>query len=311
MFLVTGGGGFIGSHVVEHLAGKGLGVRVLDDFSTGRESNLAHLEGKYELVRGTLLDLDTVKRAAEGCEAIIHLGAIPSVPRSIADPVATNNANVNGTLNALIAARDLKVRRIAMASSSSVYGDSPTLPKIETMPANPKSIYAASKLIGEHYARVFNSVFGLSVVCLRFFNVFGPRQDPNSEYAAVIPKFIKLIGRGISPEVHGDGLQTRDFTYVDNVAQAVVLAATVPEVPPALVCNIACGDRVSLLDLVGMINRILGADVKPVFAESRAGDVKHSLADISAAKSALGYDPLVGLEEGIGKTIEYMRKYGE
>lgn len=306
MYLITGGAGFIGSNLVEYLIGKGESVRVLDDFSTGREENLAPFAGKFELVRGSLLDESAVAAAVAGCDYVLHQGAIPSVPRSIAAPQATNDANVRGTLNVQIAARDAGVKRLVMASSSSVYGDSPTLPKVETMPTNPKSIYAASKLIGEHYARVFGDVFGLSVVCLRYFNVFGPRQDPHSEYAAVIPKFIRMIQRGESPTVHGDGGQTRDFTYIDNVIQANINAATAPGLTGATIINIACGDRISILDLVAAINRILGTNVQPTFSPSRAGDVKHSLADINLAAEKIGYKPEVDLEEGLRRTIKAM-----
>ena len=306
MYLVTGGAGFIGSNIVEHLLTRGEAVRVLDDFSTGKEANLAHLKG-FELVRGSLLDPDTVQEAARGCDYILHQGAIPSVPRSIEDPATSSAVNVTGTLNVLMAARDQKVKRLVMASSSSVYGDSPSLPKVESMPANPKSIYAASKLIGEHYAAVFANVFGLGVVCLRYFNVFGPRQDPESEYAAVIPKFINMISADQPPTVHGDGLQTRDFTYVDNVIQANIKAATAQGLPSPLVCNIACGDRISILDLVSALNKILGKDIKPVFEDARAGDVKHSQADISAAQKYFGYELEVGLEQGLEKTIASMK----
>ena len=306
MYLITGGAGFIGSNLVEYLINTGEAVRVLDDFSTGREENLEPFAGKFELVRGSLLDEATVAVAVKGCDYVLHQGAIPSVPRSIAAPQATNDANVRGTLNVQIAARDAGIKRLVMASSSSVYGDSPTLPKVETMPTNPKSIYAASKLIGEHYARVFGDVFGLSVVCLRYFNVFGPRQDPHSEYAAVIPKFIRMIQRGESPTVHGDGGQTRDFTYIDNVVQANVKAATAPGLTGATIINIACGDRISILDLVDAINRILGTNVQPTFTPNRAGDVKHSLADISLAADKIGYKPEVDLDEGLRRTIDSM-----
>jgi nucleoside-diphosphate-sugar epimerase len=306
MFLVTGGAGFIGSHLVEHLLNRGESVRVLDDFSTGKRENLAPFQGRFEMIEGSLTEPETVARAMAGVNHVLHQAAIPSVPRSIANPLATNNANVTGTLNVLVAARDAGVRRLVMASSSSVYGDSPTLPKKEDMPANPKSIYAASKLIGEHYARVFSTVFGLSVVCLRYFNVFGPRQDPDSEYAAVIPKFIRLIHQGESPPAHGDGMQTRDFTYIDNVALANIQAATADALPPFLVCNIACGQRVSIIELIQRINRILGKSVQPSLTDARAGDVKHSLADISLAKESFGYKPLITLDQGLEKTIAYL-----
>lgn len=302
MYLITGGAGFIGSHLVERLVSEGQPVRVIDNFFTGNRKNLEPFEGRYELVEGSLLDEAVLNRAMQGVEYVLHQAAIPSVPRSIANPKATNEANVSGTLNVLVAARDAGVKRVVMASSSSVYGDSPTLPKVETMATNPKSIYAASKLIGEQYARVFHNVFDLSVVCLRYFNVFGPRQDPDSEYAAVIPKFIRMIRAGVSPTVHGDGLQTRDFTYIDNVVDANFKAARAPGVPQGLVCNIACGERVSIIDLIDRINSIMGTDVKPEFTENRAGDVKHSLADITVARDTFGYAPSITLEEGLRRT---------
>jgi UDP-glucose 4-epimerase len=302
MYLITGGAGFIGSHLVERLVGEGQPVRVIDNFFTGNRKNLEPFEGRYELVEASLLDEAALSRAMQGVEYVLHQAAIPSVPRSIANPKATNEANVSGTLNVLVAARDAGVKRVVMASSSSVYGDSPTLPKVETMPTNPKSIYAASKLIGEQYARVFHNVFNLSVVCLRYFNVFGPRQDPDSEYAAVIPKFIRMIRAGVSPTVHGDGLQTRDFTYIDNVVDANFKAAQAPRAPDGLVCNIACGERVSIIDLIDRINSIMGTDIKPEFTENRAGDVKHSLADITVARDTFGYSPSITLEEGLKRT---------
>lgn len=307
MYLVTGGAGFIGSHLVERLVAEGQPVRVIDNFFTGKRRNLEPFAGRCEVVEGSLLDESMLRRAMQDVEYVLHQAAIPSVPRSIANPSATNEANVTGTLNVLLAARDAGVKRVVMASSSSVYGDSPTLPKVESMPTNPKSIYAAGKLIGEHYARVFHNVFDLSVMCLRYFNVFGPRQDPHSEYAAVIPKFIKMIRAGVSPTVHGDGLQTRDFTYIDNVVDANLQAARAPRTPDGLVCNIACGERVSILDLISLINAILGADVKPEFVESRAGDVKHSLADIGLAHETFGYAPRVSLEEGLRRTEQSLR----
>lgn len=306
MYLVTGGAGFIGSNLVEYLLAQGEAVRVLDDFSTGHERNLEHLKGEFELVRGSILDEVVLERAMQGIKYVLHQAAISSVPRSLANPVVTNDVNVRGTLNVFISAHKAHVERVVYASSSSVYGDSPTLPKIETMPTMPKSIYAASKLICEHYAKVFSTVFGLSTIGLRYFNVFGPRQDPNSTYAAVIPIFIKMISQGSAPPLHGGGLQTRDFSYIDNVVQANVKAATAINVPPGIVCNIACGEQISISKLFDRIKEILGSDVVPLITEPRLGDVKDSLADISLSYKIIKYKPIVDLSEGLKRTVDYM-----
>jgi len=304
--LITGGAGFIGSNLAGYLLREGHGVRILDNLSTGKRENLAELEKDIEFIEDTFLDPGVCARAVKGVEVVFHQGAIPSVPRSIQAPAATNEANVTGTLNMLVAARDAGARRMVMASSSSVYGDTPTLPKVETMSTAPKSIYAASKLIGEHYAAVFSRIFGLETICLRYFNIFGPKQDPASQYAAVIPKFIKCIAKEESPPVHGDGGQTRDFTFIENVVKANLQAATAAGIPEeGLVCNIACGERYSLLDLVENINSILGKNVEPAFTEPRQGDVRDSLADISRAREYLGYEPEVKFREGLEKTVEF------
>ncbi|MEW6202415.1 MAG: SDR family oxidoreductase [bacterium] len=304
-YLVTGGGGFIGSHIVEFLVRRGDEVRVIDDFSTGRRENLEGFVDRIELIEGSLVNEGFVREAAAGVEVVLHQGAIPSVPRSHHDPAATSEANVRGTLNVLVAARDAGVRRVVVASSSSTYGDSEKLPKRETDPPNPKSIYAATKLAGEHYAMVFAEIFALPVICLRYFNIFGPRQDPASQYAAVIPKFITSIAGNEPPVIFGDGTQSRDFTYIENAVRANYLAATVEHFPSGEVCNIACGQRYSLLQLVETINNILGKDVKPQFAPPRPGDVKHSQADISKAKKLLGYEPVISFEEGLRRTIDF------
>ena len=306
-YLVTGGAGFIGSNIVAALVARGERVRVLDDYSTGRRENLALVLDRIELLKGDLRDLKTCRRAAEGVEYVLHQGAVPSVQRSVDDPLASNEANVNGTLNLLVAARDAHVRRVVYASSSSVYGDSPTLPKREDMPTLPKSPYATSKLAAEHYCRAFTEVYGLETVSLRYFNVFGPRQDPTSEYSAVIPLFIGAMLAGRQPTVYGDGLQSRDFTYVDNNVQANLLAATAPGVA-GQVFNIACGERYSLLDLIAALNRILGTDIEPVFGPLRPGDVKHSLADITLAQEKLDYAVRVGFEEGLERTVAWYRE---
>lgn len=300
-YLVTGGAGFIGSHIVDELVRRGETVRVLDNLATGKRQNLADALNRIEFIEGSIIDPATVQRAMQGVDYVLHQAALPSVPRSVADPATSHEINVTGTVNVLIAARDAGVRRLVYAASSSAYGDSPTLPKREDMPTNPLSPYAVSKLAGEHYCRAFCQVYGLETVCLRYFNVFGPRQDPKSQYAAVIPKFIAMIRRGERPTIYGDGAQSRDFSYVANVVQANLLAATAPQAAGSVV-NVACGQRHTLLDLVAALNRLLGTNLAPVFLPDRAGDVKHSLADISAAKELLGYEVLVPFEEGLGRT---------
>ena len=308
IYLVTGGAGFIGSHIVEELVRRRERVRVLDNFSTGRRENLAPFLEHVELVEGDLRDLSTVRRVAEGVDYILHQAALPSVPRSIADPLASNDSNVTGTLHLLIAARDAGVKRVVYASSSSVYGDNPTLPKREDMSPAPKSPYAVSKLAGEYYCRVFAQVYGLETVCLRYFNVFGPRQDPASQYAAVIPKFITALLRDEPPTIYGDGHQSRDFTYVSNVVRANLLAATAPDVS-GRVFNVACGERYTVLDLVAVLTEILGTHITPVHTAPRPGDVRHSLADITAAREALGYRVEVNFHEGLRRTVAWYREH--
>jgi len=307
LYLVTGGAGFIGSHIVEELVRRGEQVRVLDNFSTGRRENIAPFLERIELIEGDLRDLPTVRRAVEGVDYVLHQGALPSVPRSIADPLTSNAANITGTLHLLVAARDAGVKRVVYASSSAVYGDSPTLPKREDMLPAPKSPYAVSKLSGEHYCQVFTQVYGLETVSLRYFNVFGPRQDPTSQYAAVIPIFITAMLRGEPPPVHGDGLQSRDFTYVTNNVQANLLAATTPGIA-GRVFNIACGRRYTLLELIAALNDILGTHIEPVHTPPRPGDVRHSLADITAAQEAMGYQVEVDFYEGLRRTVEWYRE---
>jgi nucleoside-diphosphate-sugar epimerase len=306
-YLVTGGAGFIGSNIVEELVQRGKRVRVLDNFSTGKKENIAPFLKDAELIEGDLRHLDTVRRAAEGVDYILHQGAVPSVPRSIDNPLDTDESNVRGTLNLLIAARDTEVKRVVYASSSSVYGDNPTLPKTEEMKPAPLSPYAVSKLAGEHYCQVFYHVYGLETVALRYFNVFGPRQDPASQYAAVIPKFVTAMLKGEQPVIYGDGEQSRDFSYVTNVVQANFLAATTPGVG-GQVFNIACNQRHDLLGLVATINRILNTDIAPVHTEPRVGDVRHSLADIAKAREMLGYQIEVEFEEGLRRAIEWFRR---
>jgi nucleoside-diphosphate-sugar epimerase len=302
-YLVTGGAGFIGSHIVEALVERGDCVRVLDNLSTGRQENIASFLDRVEFIKGDLRDAEVVRRAVEGVDFVLHQAAIPSVTRSVQDPIPTETANVIGTLNLLLAARDAGVRRVVYASSSSIYGDSPTLPKAETMPPRPKSPYAVSKLAMEYHCRIATELYGLETVGLRYFNVFGPRQDPASEYAAVIPKFITAMLGGESPTIYGDGTQSRDFTYVNNVVTANLLAATAPDMV-GRVFNAAVGTRYTLLELVTMLNEILGTHIEPISGPPRPGDVKHSQADISLIKE-YGYQVQVDFREGLQKTVDW------
>jgi len=304
IYLVTGGAGFIGSNIVRELVTRGETVRVLDNFSTGRRENLAGVRDDIELIVGDLRDLDACRRAVKSVDYVLHEGAIPSVQRSVDDPFTSNDANVNGTLNLLIAARGAGVRRMVYASSSSVYGDSPTLPKHEDMLPCPKSPYAVSKLSAEYYCQVFTEVYSLETVSLRYFNVFGPCQDPTSQYSAVIPLFVTAMLAGKSPVVYGDGLQSRDFTYVSNNVEANLLATTAPGIA-GQVFNVACGKRFTLLELIAMLNDILGTHIEPVFAAPRPGDVKHSLADIRHARERMGYTVDVDFETGLERTVAW------
>ncbi|HYF64138.1 MAG TPA: SDR family oxidoreductase [Herpetosiphonaceae bacterium] len=307
-YLVTGGGGFIGSHLVDKLLELGHSVRVLDNFATGRRQNLAHCLADIDLIEGDLREADTVLRAAAGCEVILHQGALPSVPRSVADPVTSNAVNVVGTLNVLQAARERGARRVVIASSSSIYGDTPTLPKVESMPMNPRSPYATSKMAAETYTRIFADVYGMETVALRYFNVFGPRQDPGSQYSGVIAKFMTFALRGQTYTINGDGSQSRDFTYVANAVQANMLAATTPGVNGAVI-NIACGQRITLNDLTRILNKLVGRDIPTAYGPPRTGDVEHSLADIGQARALLGYEPLVDVETGLARTLDWYREH--
>jgi len=304
--LVTGGGGFIGSHLSERLLREGHEVRVLDNFATGRRENLLALENELEVVEGDIQSYERVNTAVRGCDLVFHQAALPSVPRSVQDPLTSNAANVIGTLNVLLAARDSDVGRVVFASSSSVYGANPTLPKDESLATAPISPYAVAKLAGEGYCRSFAYVYGLETVALRYFNVFGPRQDPLSQYAAVIPNFILAMLEGNSPTVHGDGEQTRDFTYIDNVVDANLLAMTADGVS-GKAYNVACGERYSLNQLIQLIREVTGQDVEAEFTDSRPGDVPHSMADISLARNELGYEPAVTFEDGVRNTVEHFR----
>ncbi len=310
--LVTGGAGFIGSHVVERLLADGHRVRVLDDFSTGSRANLAFAAGnrRLEVIRCDLRNLATVARAARGTSLIFHQAALRSVPRSVADPLGANAANVTGTLHVLIAASKQKHKpRVVYASSSSVYGERPDLPKREDQPTAPISPYAATKVAGELYASVWSRLFGVETVGLRYFNVFGPRQDPKSEYAAVIPRFILWALEGRPLQVHGDGTQSRDFTYIDNVVSANILAA---RADAAAVSgnsyNVGCGSRTSLLDIIGLLEGMLARRTRRRHLPLRAGDVPHTLADIGRAKRDFGYQPLVDFEEGFRRTVEFFKR---
>jgi nucleoside-diphosphate-sugar epimerase len=305
-YLVTGAAGFIGSNIVEELVARGAEVRALDNLSTGKASNLAPFMDRIVFVEGDLNDSELMGKVVSGVDYVLHQAALPSVPRSMADPLKSHEANATGTLKLLIAARDAGVKRLVYASSSSVYGNSPTLPKREDMATQPLSPYAVNKLAAEQYCRVFARVFGLPTVSLRYFNVFGPRQDPKSQYAAVIPAFISSVLRGQSPTIYGDGTQTRDFTYVQNVVQANLLACETDKADGEAL-NIACGERTSLLDLLGEINRLLGTDVEPIFQSGRAGDVKDSLADISRARELIGYTPVASFSEGLAATVRSMQ----
>lgn len=307
MHLVTGGAGFIGSHIVERLLADGEKVRILDNFSTGKQANIAPFGSRVEVVEGDLRDPDALARAVRGCEVVYQQAALRSVPRSIDDPLANNEVNVTAILRLLVAAKQAGVRRVVYASSSSVYGDDPTLPKVETQTPRPISPYAASKIMGEYYCRIYSQLYGIETVSLRYFNVFGPRQDPESKYAAVIPRFITAALAGEPAEVHGDGLQSRDFSYVDNVVSANLLAGRAPGVSGEAF-NIACGARYSLLDVLDAIEKGLGRKVERRHEESRAGDVKHTLADISKARSMLGYEPLVDFEDGMRRTVDWFRQ---
>lgn len=306
MCLVTGGAGFIGSHLVEALLKRGDVVRVLDNFSTGDPANLAEVRQDIEVFEGDLTDLETVRRAVRGVEVIFHQGALASVPRSVADPLATHAACVNGTLHVLQAAREAGARRVVYAASSSAYGASTKLPKSETDPTLPLSPYATAKLAGEHYCAAFSEVYGLETVRLRYFNVFGPRQSPDSAYAAVIPLFVRTMLAGRSPTVNGDGQQSRDFTFVDDVIQANLLAADVPGIS-GRVYNIACGNRTSLVELVEKINALLGTNILPSYRDPRPGDVRHSQADIGRAMAELGYRPRNDIDRGLRRCLEHLR----
>jgi UDP-glucose 4-epimerase len=309
LHLVTGGAGFIGSHLVETLLARGDSVRVLDDFSTGDWANLEAVRGRVEVIDGDVRDAAAVRAAVRGAEVVFHQAALASVPRSVANPLATHEVCVDGTLQVLLAARDAKARRVVYAASSSAYGNSARLPKREDDPTAPLSPYAAAKLAGEHYCAAFTEVYGLETVRLRYFNVFGPRQSPDSPYAAVIPRFIQALTAGKPPTVHGDGEQSRDFTFVADVVQANLKAAEAPGVG-GRVYNIACCRRTSLLQLVALLNELLGTSVAPERTGPRVGDVRHSLADVSRATQELRYRPTTDMREGLRRCLEWWKGRG-
>ncbi|MFB3853671.1 MAG: SDR family oxidoreductase [Vicinamibacterales bacterium] len=304
-YLVTGGAGFIGSHLVEALAVRGDRVRVVDSLITGRRENLARVP-QIDFVLGDLADLKVARRAMEGIDYVLHQAAIPSVPRSVSDPIASHRANVDATLNVLVAARDAGVRRVVYAGSSSAYGDTPTLPKREDMAPRPLSPYALQKLVGEQYCQLFTHLYGLETVTIRYFNVFGPRQDPSSPYSGVISVFVTALLENRAPTIHGDGEQTRDFTYVSNVVDGVLRACEAPGASGE-VMNVATGRRISLNELFEVLKVYTGAKVAAVHGPARAGDVRHSQADITRAREILGYAPTVDLEEGLRRTVDWYR----
>ncbi len=303
-FLVTGGAGFIGSHLVEHLVRDGLSVRVIDNFATGKRGNIAPFLDSIEFIEGDITDPASCAKACLGVDVVLHEAALPSVPKSVADPITTHRTNVDGTFNMLMAARDAGVRRFIYAASSSAYGDTPTLPKVETMPSQPLSPYAVQKLAGEHYCGAFAKCYGMQTLAMRYFNVFGPRQDPTSQYAAAIPAFITAILNDRPPIVYGDGEQTRDFTFVGNVVHANLLAARAPDVNGEVI-NVACGEHVTVNAICGEINRLLGRHVQPDYVPPRVGDIKHSWADITLAERLIGYRPCVAFAEGLQRSIDW------
>jgi nucleoside-diphosphate-sugar epimerase len=306
--LVTGGAGFIGSHLAATFAARGARVRVIDDLSTGHLENLEEIGGEIDFVKASLADEAATRRALEDVELVFHEAAIPSVPRSVENPRETHRACVEATFSLLLNARDAGVRRLVYAASSSAYGDQPTLPKTEEMRPEPLSPYAVAKLVGEYYCQVFSRTYNLETVCLRYFNVFGPRQDPSSQYSGVISRFISALLGGGQPVIYGDGEQSRDFTYISNVADANLRAA---ETTAGIghIINIANGERITLNQLLGVLQNITGrTDAAAEYREPRAGDVRHSLADITRAREMLGYEPRVGLEEGLQKTIEWWKQ---
>ena len=307
-YLVTGGAGFIGSNMVDELIRRGHEVTVLDDLSSGKKANLELVASRVRFILGTITNLDTVKRACEGADYVLHLAARTSVPRSVKDPIETNQVNIDGTLNVLVAARDAKVRRFVYAASSAAYGESPTLPKVETMQAEPISPYGVTKYVGELYARVFGKVYGLEFACVRYFNVFGPRQDPTSTYSGVLSKFMLAVLQGHSPVIYGDGEQSRDFIYIENVVEQTLRAAETPEAS-GVVLNGGTGARITLNEVVRQLGELTGRKIVANYEPAREGDIRDSLADISLAKQTLGYEPRVQFREGLRRTWEWYQQH--
>ena len=306
-FLVTGGAGFIGSNICRKLISEDCFVRVVDNLLTGKKSNLAGIIDKIEFIEADMGDEKVARAAMNDIDVVLHQGALPSVPKSVDNPAATHKHCVNATFTLLLAARDAGIRRFVYAASSAAYGDTPTLPKVETMPTSPLSPYAVAKLAGEYYCSVFYKVFGLETISLRYFNVFGQFQDPTSQYAAAIPAFVTAILKNEQPTIYGDGEQSRDFTYIDNVVEANLLAARTKHTAGEVV-NIACGQAVTVNEIINMINELVGKNVKPLYTDPRPGDVKHSLADITAAEKLLSYKPTVAFREGLQKSIDWYRE---
>lgn len=302
--LVTGGAGFIGSHLASRFTELGHAVRVFDNFLTGKRDNIAHLSTKIDLVEGDLRHAEECQRACHGMDVVFHIAALPSVPVSLERPVESHECNATGTLNLLLAARANKCKRVIYAGSSSCYGNTEVSPKHEALTPAPLSPYAAQKLLGEQYMRVFHECWQMETLTTRYFNVFGPRQDPKSQYAAVIPAFITAMLNDQRPTIYGDGRQTRDFTYVENIVHAYMLALDAPRLAGQVI-NVACGNQISLLDVVERINAVLGKDIRPTFAAPRPGDVRHSSADIRAARSLIGFQPIVSFEQGLERSIEH------
>ncbi|MGA2363481.1 MAG: SDR family oxidoreductase [Candidatus Aminicenantales bacterium] len=308
IYLVTGGAGFIGSHIAESLVDRGDEVRVLDNLLTGKRENMAAFADRVRFIEGDIRDLETCRRAVEGVDHVLHEAALPSVPRSVENPLLTHEINVTGTLNLLVAARDAGARSFVLASSSAVYGDESSPLKLEGKEGRPLSPYAIHKLVGEKYGEVFHDIFGLKTVALRYFNVFGPRQDPFSQYAAVIPLFITKVLQGESPVIYGDGEQSRDFIYVKNVAEANLMAAESGGAVRGESINIACGERLTVNALLAAVNEVLGTDIRPVYADPRPGDIKHSTADVGKARRLMGYKPGVSFMDGLKETIAWYKK---
>ena len=305
-YIVTGGAGFIGSNIASELVKRGETVKIIDNLSTGFEKNFEGVKDQVEFVKGDIRDLDLLQKEFAGFDYVINQAALCSVPRSVNDPIASNENNIDGTLNVLVAARDNKIKRVVYASSSSVYGEAIGDYKVETMPVSPLSPYALTKYTAERYTQLFYKLYGLETVCLRYFNVFGPNQDENSQYSAVIPLFINKMLKGESPVIFGDGTQSRDFTYVQNNVEANILAATASQ-GAGEVMNIACASSITLNELVDLINKELGTSIKPIYNEDRQGDIKHSKADVHKAKELIGYEPKISFEEGLKETIKWYR----